>query len=247
MARQLVPIAEGILFQRKVEAIFEELLTTPAHLLEAEGEELSEPEQKAMDSLMKIFVDQLKKGAGEVKATAADPEELEDIKKDIPELEKLNSKVKEGDLNEFVISGALVAGLVAAIPKLVELFGYLVKGIGAVIGKLGFKKGADATKKFAEKIIHGGHSLHKSYLGAIQNGLKLLVPGFKDLDAARQKKIAEILYVVILLTLGINAGIEATAALQHAEWLHVAVEGAMAAIKSGEIGQWIAAQIVAIA
>ena len=89
MKKQLVPLAEGILFQRRVEAIFEELLSTPAHLLEAEGEELSEPEQKAMDALMKTFVDQLKKGASEVKATAADSEELEDIKKDIPELEKL--------------------------------------------------------------------------------------------------------------------------------------------------------------
>ena len=59
MRRQLVSIAEGILFQKQVEAIFEELLLTPAHLLEADGEELSDPEKKAMDSLMNIFVTQL--------------------------------------------------------------------------------------------------------------------------------------------------------------------------------------------
>jgi len=244
MKKQLVPLAEGILFQRRVEAIFEELLSTPAHLLEAEGEELSEPEQKAMDALMKTFVDQLKKGASEVKATAADSEELEDIKKDIPELEKLASKVKEGDLNEFVVSGALVAGLVAALPKLIELFGYLVKGIGAVLSRFGLKKAGDAAKKFAEKIVHAGHDLHKQYIGAIQQGLKVLVPGFKELDANAQKKIAEILYIVIILMLGLDAGFNAANALQHAEWVHVGIEGALAAIKSGEIGTWIASQMV---
>ena len=249
MSRQLVSIAEGILFQKQVEAIFEELLLTPAHLLEADGEELSDPEKKAMDSLMNIFVTQLKKGASEVKATVKDPEELADIKKDIPELEKLDSKIKESEeqLEEMVISTALVAGIIAAIPKLIELFGYLVNGVSSVLNKFGFKKGADATKKFADKVIHAGHDLHHKYIGGIVEGMKILMPGFKTIDQAGQEKIAELVYVIILITLGMDAGVNTMNALQHAEWLHVGIEGALASIKAGEVGGWLATQIAAMA
>jgi hypothetical protein len=244
MRQQLVPIAEGILFQKKIEKIFETLLTTPAHLFEAEeGEELSAPEKKAMDSLMQTFVAQLKKGAGEVKADTKDSKEIDSIKNDYPELKKLDSKVEEGDLNEFVISGALIAGIVAAVPKLIELFGYLVKGVGAVLGKFGFKKASDKTKQFAEKIMHAGHSVHESYIGSIQGGLKMLIPGFSELPGDKQKQLAEIVYMIIVLTLGLDAGVNAASALKSAEWVHFGVEGALTAIKSGEVGVWLSKAI----
>ena len=197
MKKQLVPIAEGIVFQKKIEAIFETLITTPDHLFEAEeGEELSEPEKKAMDSLMQTFVAQLKKRASEVKSDAKDSKEIESIKNEYPELKKLDTKVEEGDLNEFVISGTLVAGIVAAVPKIIELFGYLVKGVEIILNRFGFKKAADKTKKFAEKIMHAGHEVHDAYIATIQNGLKFLIPEFATIPQDKQKQIAEILYKI---------------------------------------------------
>lgn len=238
---KITPIAEQVVFQKTIENIFETLLLSKSFLTEAEG--LSSEEQKAMDSLMNTFVTQLKKMAPEVKKTAANKTELEKIKDKYPSLDKLEAGVQESELNEFVITGTLVAGIVAAIPTIIKLFGYLAKGISTALAKFGFKKSSGKTEFFANKVIHASHELHHKYISAVRGGLQFLIPEFNTLPKDKQETIAEIVYMVIVMYLGIDAGINAAHALHQTEWAHFGLEGGLTAIKSGELGVWLTSAI----
>lgn len=241
---KITSIAEGIIIRKKFEAVIEQIINVTSLITEEETATLSDEEKKAMDTLMATFVGQLKKDAAEVKADAADPKEIEKLKKEFPEVAKLENE--KGELDEFVITGTLMAGILAAIPKLVELFGYLVNGIGTVLGKFGFKKASEKTKAFAKKIVHAGHELHEGYITVIQKALTVMIPGFNEIPENKQKKIAELLYMVILLYLGMDAGFNAFAAIKHASWVHVSIEGALSAIKGGELASFLGAEIPAL-
>lgn len=235
-------LAEEVIIVNKFKSIFEQLVNTTSLITEEEGVELSADEKKVMDNLIGTFVDQLKKGAPEVKSTMKNEKELEKLKKEFPDLAKIEDEVNEDKLNEFVITAHLIAGLIAALPKLTEIFGYLVKGLGSVLSIFS-KKGANSVKAFAEKIIHAGHELHHKYILGIKQGLIYLVPEFKDLDDKVQEKIAELIYMIIVMYLGMDAGVSTIKALQHADWVHVSIEGLLSAIKTGEIGAWLAKSI----
>ena len=156
------------------------------------------------------------------------------------DIAKLEDEIKEGSLNEFVVTATFLAGLLAALPKLIELLGQLIKGIGSFISnKLGFKKSGDAMQKFAEKLMHAGHELHDYYIGAIKTALSFMIPDWKTLPAESQKKIAELVYLVIVLSLGVISGVGAFDSLQHAHFVHAGVEGALAAVKAGEVGAFL--------
>jgi hypothetical protein len=239
---KLTSIAREFTFQRKIERIFEEFISNSSKLTEADEEtaELNSNEKAAMDKVINTFVSQLKADAGEVKADATDEKEQEKLKKEFPAIAKLEDEIKEGSLNEFVITAGLLAGILAALPKLIELLGQLIKGIGGFISnKLGFKKSGDAMQKFAEKLIHAGHELHEMYIAGIKTGLSWLVPDWDTLRSDVQTKIAELVYLVIVLSLGISGGVGSFEAIGHAQWVHAGVEGALAAIKAGEVGAFI--------
>jgi gas vesicle protein len=239
---KLTSIAREFTFQRKIERIFEEFISSSSILTEADEEtaELSDEEKKAMNSLMATFVSQIKADASEVKADASDEKEQEKLKKEFPAIAKLEDEIKEGSLNEFVVTATFLAGLLAALPKLIELLGQLIKGIGSFISnKLGFKKSGDAMQKFAEKLMHAGHELHDYYIGAIKTALSFMIPDWKTLPAESQKKIAELVYLVIVLSLGVISGVGAFDSLQHAHFVHAGVEGALAAVKAGEVGAFL--------
>ena len=242
MGAQLTPIVSDILFERKIAAIMHEFMSAPMSLREEDGaENLTPEEQKAMDQLIGTFAQELKKAASQVKATAKDTEEVEDIKAEYPELEKLDDKV-----NEEVISGTLIAGIVAAIPSVLKIFSLMSTGISKLLGKVGFKKGAQKAEQFAEKLLHGSHELHKAYIGVIQQGLKAMIPDFSTLPADDQKKIAEVVYMIIVMYLGLSAGFDAANAFKHLDFVHGTVEGALAAIKAGELGPFLGGEIAAI-
>lgn len=241
---KLSSIAKEVIMVNKFKAIFEQIVNSTSLIKEAEDVGLSDDEKKAMDKLIDAFVDQLKKGSSEVKADAQDEKEVEKLKKEFPAIAKIEDEVKEGKLNEFVITANLVAGIVAALPKLIQLFGYLVKGIGNLISIVS-KKGEAKLKAFAEKILHAGHELHHKYILGIQKGMQMLIPDFDTLPNDSQLKIAELAYLVIVMTLGLDAGLNATDALQHADWVHGSVEGLLAAIKGGEVGAWFSSEIAA--
>ena len=237
-------IAEEIIMVNKFKTIFEQIVYSTSLIKEAEDVELSDDEKKAMDKLIGAFVDQLKKGSSEVKADAQDEKEVDKLKKEFPAIAKIEDEVKEGNLNEFVISANLIAGILAALPKLIQLFGYLVQGIGSLISIVS-KKGEEKLKAFAKKIIHAGHELHHKYILGIQKGMQMLIPDFDTIPNDAQLKIAELAYLVVVMMLGMDAGLNATNALQHADWVHGSVEGLLAAIKGGEVGAWLGSQIAA--
>lgn len=234
MKRQLTPIVSGILFQKKIESILLEYANTPRRLTEAEGgEEFGPEEKKAMDQIMGTFTKEIQKAAPEIKATAEDEEEIEKIKDEHPELEKLDKKVNEE------ITVGLVLGIIAAVPKILEIFGYLSKGVGNLLGRFGFKKGEQKAKQFAHNLLHAGHKVHETYIDGIQKALQFTVPDFKTLDNTKQKQVAELLFIVIVMYLGIGAGVEAANAYSHLDLAHGTIEGALSAIKAGELGAFI--------
>lgn len=238
---KLTSIAREFTFQRKIERIFEEFIANSPMLTEADEEaaELSDEEKKAMDKVINTFVSQLKKEAGEVKADATDEKEQEKLKKEFPAIAKLEDEIKEGTLNEFVVTAGLLAGILAALPKLIELLGYIVNGIGSFIKRFISDKAGDAIKKFAEKLMHAGHELHDMYIAGIEKGLSYMVPEWDTLSPDGQKKIAELVYLVIVLSLGISAGVGSFEAIGHAQWVHASIEGALAAVKAGEVGVFL--------
>jgi len=242
MGAQLTPLMSDILFERRIAAIMHEFMSAPASLREEDGaENLTPEEQKVMDQLIGTFAQELKKAASQVKTTAKDTEEVEDIKAKYPELEKLDDKV-----NEVAISATLIAGIVAAIPAILKIFSLMSVGVSKGLGALGFRKGEQKAMQFAKKLAHGSHELHKSYIGMIQKGLQIMIPEFSSLPADQQEKIAEIAYMVIVMYLGLSAGLDAANAFKHLEFVHGTVEGALTAIKAGELGSFLGGEVAAI-
>lgn len=236
---KLKKLAESLYFQSRVESALASVLASPRNITEDDGEEkLSPEEEKAMEKIVTTFADQFKKSAGEIKHDAADEKEIEQIKKKYPQLKKLG----ENQVNEAV-GAALISGLIVAIPKLIELFGLFTKGAGTLLAKFGFKKGEQKLKNFAEKIIHAGHDLHKKYIKVVQGALKVMLPEFNTLPADAQAKVAEIIYMVIVVSLGVSSGLGAVDAFKASHFSIAGVEGLLAAVKSGEIATWLTSNL----
>lgn len=246
---KLAAIAEHIIITKAFEAIFEELFTA-ASLIKEEGEdaELSSNEKAAMDKLIKTFSDELQKAAPDVKKTLSNPKEMEKLKKEFPNIAKLEDKVKEGKINEEIITVSLILGIVASFPKIVEIFGNLLDGLSGLLKNFGFKKGAEATAKLANDLVHKGHELHDKYIETIQWGLGKLVPQFNVAPEKFQKETAEMVYVAILAVLCWQAGTAAVHSFAHSGIAHAIVggiEALLSAVKSGEVGVWLQTQISA--
>ena len=245
---KLTPMANEILFQKRIKNLFEELFRSYDILLEEDSteEQLNSDEQKAMDTLIKSFTDAIKAEKSTIQSTANDEAKIDQIEKKYPELKKLDDKLKEeGKLNEFVITATLVAGIVAAIPSLIKIFGWLVYGIGSLLGKMGFEKAEEKTKRFAEKVIHFGHDVHVKYIQFIDKAMVGLILNYGSIPEHIRLKIAEAVYMIIVISLGITAGVAAYESFTIAHWIHGGVEGALAAVKAGEIGVWITDAIAA--
>ena len=110
-----------------------------------------------------------------------------------------------GELDE-----ALIAGLIASAPAIMQL------GAKAV-GWVGKKINSQATQKVGEVIANAGNKLHHSYIAAIE---KIIVPFTKNLKPESRKKAAEAIYLAII------AGLFATS---------VSAPNVMSAIKANEL------------
>jgi hypothetical protein len=248
-------MAEDIVFKNKVRSILKEIAFRT--VTEAEGDEDSKDipapssdDLKSMDKLIDLFAKEIKKGAGEVKAIAQDETKVKAILDKTPELAPLEKAVEEsfkrdasGKLIMKESITLMVAGIVAAIPKLISLFGKLVGGAGSFLGFLGFKKGEAKLKQWAEKIAHAGHAVHKGYIKVIAGALYYFVPGFAEFEEKTQLIMAEVVYMGIVAFFAWQAGVGAFEALKHANWVHFGIEGLMGAVKSGELAEFIATTI----
>jgi hypothetical protein len=113
-----------------------------------------------------------------------------------------------------------------AIPALVQLVGKIVKSLSILLGGSG---------KAGEKLIHAGHKWHHKITGLILKGLQF-IPGFKELPADKQQKIANIFHTVIVASLAVASGAGAIDYMSKGSGVMAGIEGALAAVKAGEIG-----------
>ena len=169
------------------------------------------------------------------------------------EKEELKQDVQNAEVpvNEALTPVAVI-GVILAMPKVVEFIG---KGMSKLvtIWKKFFKRGEAKTEEekvqVAEKIIEFSHKWHKLYINGLKGMLRLIgafdKAGIKG--DANQTKAAEMLYYIIIAGLAVYSGVGAfnafkTAATTSANGGTIALgtlESAMAAIKSGEVGEFL--------
>lgn len=211
--------------------------------------EMKKEMEKAFTDGMNQLATGLSSVAKETEAKVDDEAAVEDALDDAPVLKKMvgeallrrKQMIKEGNdrgrlLTEEIV--LFVVSLAIAMPKIIELIGKVTQWI---INKLGGKN------KAGEKIAHFGHWLHELMLKGIIKGL-YIVPGFKQLPKDKQEKIAKIIHTVVVAGLAIASGVGAVKAINDSAYIMGGIEGALTAVKAGELGiiSFITTQIKAV-
>lgn len=171
-----------------------------------------------------------------------------EIKKDV---EQSDIQIKE------ILDPVSIVGILLALPKLVEV---LAKGLGKLVSvfkkfiKPGEAKGNE--EGVAAKIIEFTHKWHKTYIKGLKWMLKM--SGAFDKagieEEATQMKVAEMVYYIIVAGLAVYSGIQAAGAFKTAiqtattkglegaasGFSTASMESALAAVKSGEVRDFIA-------
>lgn len=137
----------------------------------------------------------------------------------------LNEGKRRQAMNEE-ITVLFIASVALALPAIMELVGKIVKTISLFLGGSG---------KAGEKLIHAGHKWHGKIVALILKGLTF-IPGFKSLPADKQQKVANIIHTVIVASLAVASGAGAIKAMQQGSTAMAGIEGALTAVKAGEIG-----------
>ena len=189
-------------------------------------------EAKVLDTVMSDFIKNLKADKSEIERTANDQAAVQAIVDDNPELKKINQQ-------DEAVGAVLIASIVAAIPKLIEHVGSAIK----FANKL-FK--SKRIENWGEWFQSAGHKLHHKYIGFVQKILVYTIPNFKQLDAKKQEKIAERVWMVIVAGLLVTSAVGAYHAWTSGELQMAGIEGALAAVKNGEVAAWISAEVAAI-
>lgn len=237
------------LIKAKVKQILKEEEAEPVDPKDVDPEIEDELEDILGDAA-KEFARDMKSVAKDVEKDMQDDDKIEKVLKDNPDIEKLaqesvrrrrGGKLNEKQaLNEEFLSVTFLVGLSLAIPSIVSLIGSVVKMIEKKLG---------SKTEMGDKLKHIGHEMHEGIIKFIQNGLKL-IPGFTKLKPETQRKIATVVHIVVVAYLAIHSGgvaLESVkAGLQAANISVATVEGALAAVKSGEVGGFIKEVIVDI-
>lgn len=180
---------------------------------------------------------QLEKNLQEVDINLDDKEQaiVDDIKDEMSDILKtmdveLNKAAKS--TNEALLTVASIAIAIPAIMSLVSKFG---KAAGNIVNKILGKKPTDqnAYQQWMIKLGHIADELHHLYMGPIEAISKKFIK-----DEAMAKKVANGIFHVIIATLLIASGATAIKALQSKNISLATLEGALTAIKGGEIKQF---------
>ena len=175
----------------------------------------------------------------------------DEIKQQVEEMPEDELNEHKQKLNE-VIGVTAVIGFILALPKLVEIITKAISKLIKLIQKL-TKTNPPKTEQekvgWAEKIIEFTHKWHKLYIKAFYYMFKMsgLYKKAGITDESTKMKVAKIFYYTVVAGLAVAAGIGAvgafkTAASQAAHGSEFALgtfEGAMAAIKSGEVVEFL--------
>lgn len=204
--------------------------------------------EKVLGDAAKKFATDMNKIGKSAEQKLQDEDEVEKVLKQNPEIEKLAKEslskrgkklTEHGRLNEELLSISFLVGLTLAIPSIVGLIGSIVK---VIEGKLGSKT------EMGDKLKHIGHEMHEGIIKYITNGLKL-IPGFSKLKPDTQKKISTTIHIIIIAYLAIHSGgvaIESIkSGLGSAHISTATIEGALSAVKSGEIASFLKKTILA--
>jgi hypothetical protein len=144
------------------------------------------------------------------------------------ELEKASKTTNEGLLT--------VASIAIALPAIMGLVAKFGKAAGAMVNKVLGKKPTDqdAYNQWMTKLGHIADELHHLYMAPLEAIVKKFVK-----DPAKAKKISSGIFHVIVATFLIASGATAIKALQAKNVSLATLEGALSAVKGGEIKQFI--------
>jgi hypothetical protein len=181
---------------------------------------------------------QLEKNLQEVDIDLDDKEQsvVDDVKDEMSsilktmdtELEKASKSTNEGLLT--------VASIAIALPAIMGLVAKFGKAAGAMVNKVLGKKPTDqdAYNQWMTKLGHIADELHHLYMAPLEAIVKKFVK-----DPAKAKKISSGIFHVIVATFLIASGVTAVKALQAKNLSLATLEGALSAVKGGEIKQFI--------
>lgn len=141
------------------------------------------------------------------------------------ELTANDDKIADDNVDEAI--GLAIAGVTLAIPEIVRLIGSVVKRASKFFG---------ATGKSGDQIIALSKKMHSVLVYPIEKALMAM--GLKDKDKAH--KVAGAILTVVIAGLAIASGAAAIEAFKKSSVVVGSAEGALTAIKSGEIGSYLA-------
>jgi len=144
------------------------------------------------------------------------------------ELEKASKSTNEGLLT--------VASIAIALPAIMGLVAKFGKAAGTMVNKVLGKKPTDqdSYNQWMTKLGHIADELHHLYMAPLEAIVKKFVK-----DPAKAKKISSGIFHVIVATFLIASGVTAVKALQAKNLSLATLEGALSAVKGGEIKQFI--------
>jgi hypothetical protein len=135
--------------------------------------------------------------------------------------------------NEGLLTAASIAIALPAIMGLVAKFG---KAAGNMVNKILGKKPTDqdAYQQWMNKLGHIADELHHLYMAPIEAIVKKFIK-----DPVKAKKVSSGIFHVIVATFLIASGATAVKALQSKNLSLATLEGALSAVKGGELKQFI--------
>jgi hypothetical protein len=156
-------------------------------------------------------------------------DEMSDILKTMDtELAKASESTNEGLLT--------VASIAIALPAIMGLIAKFGKAAGNMVNKVLGKKPTDqdAYQQWMTKLGHIADELHHLYMVPIESIVKKFVK-----DPVKAKNVSSGIFHVIVATFLIASGATAVKALQSKNLSLATLEGALSAIKGGELKQFI--------
>lgn len=144
------------------------------------------------------------------------------------EFEKVSKTTNEGVLT--------VASIAIALPAIMGLIAKFGKAAGNMVNKVLGKKPTDedAYQQWMIKLGHIADELHHLYMTPIEGAVKKFIK-----DPTQAKNIAHAIFHIIVATFLIASGATAVKALQVKKISLASLEGALTAIKSGELNAYI--------
>jgi hypothetical protein len=144
------------------------------------------------------------------------------------ELAKASESTNEGLLT--------IASIAIALPAIMGLVAKFGKAAGNMVNKMLGKKPTDQDdyQKWMTKLGHIADELHHLYMAPIEAIVKKFI---KDPDTA--KKVSSGIFHIIVATFLFASGATAVKALQSKNLSLATLEGALSAVKGGEIKQFI--------